>query len=74
MYKRQSKYIEFVNRDESVDYDIRMKELQLELADILRQEAKSRESVHARNKKSKERGHMETVVKRAVRRAGVKKP
>lgn len=29
----------------SVDYDIRMKELQLELADILRQEAKSRESV-----------------------------
>ena len=40
-----SKYIEFVNRDESVDYDIRMKELQLELADILRQEAKSRESV-----------------------------
>ena len=30
---------------ESVDYDIRMKELQLELADILRQEAKSRESV-----------------------------
>ncbi|WP_418427604.1 hypothetical protein [Anaerotruncus massiliensis (ex Liu et al. 2021)] len=29
---------------------------------------------HARNKKSKERGHMGTVVKRAVRRAGVKKP
>ena len=40
-----SKYIEFVNRDESVDYDTRMKELQSELADILRQEAKSRESV-----------------------------
>ena len=40
-----AKYIEFVNRDESVDYDTRMKELQSELADILRQEAKSRESV-----------------------------
>ena len=40
-----SKYIEFVNRDESVDYDTRMKELQSELADILRQEAESREVV-----------------------------
>ena len=28
-----------------MDYDTRMKELQSELADILRQEAKSRESV-----------------------------
>lgn len=40
-----SKYIEFVDRDESVDYDTRMKELQSELADILRQEAESREAV-----------------------------
>lgn len=37
-----SKYIEFVNCDEAVDYDTRMKELQTELADILRQEAESR--------------------------------
>ena len=40
-----SKYIEFVNRDESVDYDTRMKELQSELANILRHEAESREVV-----------------------------
>ena len=40
-----SKYIEFVNRDEVVDYDTRMKELQAELTDILRQEAESREAV-----------------------------
>lgn len=40
-----SKYIEFVNCDEAVDYDTRMKELQTELADILRQEAESREAV-----------------------------
>ena len=40
-----SKYIEFVNRDETADYDTRMKELQSELADILRQEAESREAV-----------------------------
>lgn len=30
-----SKYIEFVNRDETVDYDTRMKELQTELSEIL---------------------------------------
>ncbi len=40
-----SKYIEFVNRDETIDYDIRMKELQSELADILRKEAESRAAV-----------------------------
>lgn len=40
-----SKYIEFVNRDETMDYDTRMKELQAELSDILRKEAESREAV-----------------------------
>ena len=40
-----SKYIEFVNRDESVDYDTRMKQLQAELTDILKQEAESRDAV-----------------------------
>jgi type I restriction enzyme M protein len=37
-----SKYIEFANQDETVDYDTQMKQLQSELSDILRQEAKSR--------------------------------
>ncbi len=40
-----SKYIEFVNRDETVDYDTRMKELQSELPNILRAEAESRAAV-----------------------------
>ena len=40
-----SRYIEFVNRDEVVDYDTRMKELQEELTNILRKEAESREAV-----------------------------
>ena len=40
-----SKYIEFVNRDESADYETRMIELQTQLTDILRQEATSREAV-----------------------------
>ena len=40
-----SKYIEFVNRDETVDYDTRMHDLQSELSDILREEAESRAAV-----------------------------
>ena len=36
-----SKYIEFVNRDETVDYETRMLSLQSELADILKEEAAS---------------------------------
>lgn len=40
-----SKYIEFINRDETVDYNTRMKELQGELTDILRKEAESRDAV-----------------------------
>ena len=40
-----SKYIEFVNRDETVDYDTRMRELQSELSNILREEAESRDAI-----------------------------
>ena len=40
-----SKYIEFVNRDETVDYDTKMKELQTELSEILQKEAESRAAV-----------------------------
>lgn len=36
-----SRYIEFVNRDETVDFDSRMKKLQAELTDLLRQEEQS---------------------------------
>ena len=37
-----SRYIEFVNRDETLDFDTTMKTLQTELADLLRQEEKSK--------------------------------
>ena len=40
-----SKYIEFVNRDETFDYETRMRELQTELTGILREEAVSRDAV-----------------------------
>ena len=40
-----SKYIEFVNRDETVDYDTKMKELQTELSEILQREVESRAAV-----------------------------
>ena len=33
-----SKYIEFVNRDENIDYDTKMKQLQAELTNLLREE------------------------------------
>lgn len=36
-----SKYIEFVNNDENIDYDEKMKELQIELTDLLKQEKES---------------------------------
>ena len=36
-----SKYIEFLNRDEQTDFDTRMKELQTELRDLLKQEEES---------------------------------
>ncbi len=40
-----SKYIEFKNRDEGVDFDTRMRELQGELSDLLKQEAESRDEL-----------------------------
>lgn len=37
-----SKYIEFINRDENVDYDTKMKALQSELIELLKEEEKSK--------------------------------
>ena len=37
-----SKYIEFVNRDENIDFDVKMNALQNEFADLLKAEAKSK--------------------------------
>ncbi|WP_417443273.1 N-6 DNA methylase [Joostella sp.] len=37
-----SKYIEFVNRDENIDFDEKMRVLQTELSDLLQQEAQSK--------------------------------
>ncbi|GAB3909174.1 class I SAM-dependent DNA methyltransferase [Larkinella knui] len=37
-----SKYIEFVNRDENIDFDEKMKSLQTEFVDLLQAEAKSK--------------------------------
>jgi type I restriction enzyme M protein len=37
-----SKYIEFVNRDEGVNFDEKMKSLQIEMTDLLNQEVKSK--------------------------------
>lgn len=42
-----SKYIKFVNRDENIDYDTKMKQLQGELQELLQQEAKSKEELLA---------------------------
>ena len=36
-----SRYIEFVNRDENIDFDSKMTELQTELTDLLKQEKQS---------------------------------
>jgi type I restriction enzyme M protein len=40
-----SKYIEFVNRDENIDYDDKMAELQTEFAELLKQEEKSKKDL-----------------------------
>lgn len=40
-----SKYIEFVNRDENIDFDEKMKALQAEFADLLRNEEKSKKDL-----------------------------
>ncbi len=37
-----SKYIEFRNRDEQIDFDTRMRELQTEMRDLLQQEEESK--------------------------------
>ena len=37
-----SKYIKFINRDENVDYNTKMKQLQEELTDLLKQEEQSK--------------------------------
>ena len=36
-----SKYIEFINRDEQIDFDTKMCQLQTELRDLLQQEEES---------------------------------
>ena len=40
-----SRYIEFVNRDENIDFDTKMKTLQSELRDLLVQEERSKEEL-----------------------------
>lgn len=37
-----SKYIEFVNRDENIDFDEKMKSLQIEFAELLKAETQSK--------------------------------
>jgi type I restriction enzyme M protein len=40
-----SKYIEFVNRDENIDFDTKMKTLQKEMAELLKEEEQSRKEL-----------------------------
>ena len=40
-----SKYIEFINRDENIDFDDKMKVLQTEIAELLEQEAESKKEL-----------------------------
>ena len=40
-----SKYIAFVNRDEQIDYDEKMKVLQQEITTLLQEEAKSKQDL-----------------------------
>ena len=40
-----SKYIEFVNRDENIDYDTQMQSLQTELKDLFQQEEALKQEV-----------------------------
>ena len=40
-----SKYIEFVNRDENIDFDEKMETLQTEFADLLKTETKSKQDL-----------------------------
>tara|TARA_B110000902_G_scaffold51017_1_gene58690 strand:+ start:110 stop:1672 length:1563 start_codon:yes stop_codon:yes gene_type:complete len=40
-----SKYIEFINRDENIEYDIKMTELQSDLSDLLKKEETSKQEL-----------------------------
>ena len=40
-----SKYIEFKSRDENIDFDAKMKQLQSEMAELLRQEEESKKDL-----------------------------
>ena len=40
-----SRYIEFVNRDENIDFDTKMTQLQSELTDLLKQEEESKKDL-----------------------------
>lgn len=40
-----STYIEFVNRDENIDFDTKMKSLQIEISELLREEEQSRQEL-----------------------------
>lgn len=40
-----SKYIEFRNRDEQIDFDTKMKQLQAEMRDLLQQEENSKQQL-----------------------------
>jgi type I restriction enzyme M protein len=40
-----SKYIQFVNRDENINFDDKMSSLRLEFSELLREEEKSREEL-----------------------------
>ena len=42
MFFDNKKYIEFVNRDENIDFDEKMQNLQTEFADLLKAEAQSK--------------------------------
>ena len=42
-----SKYIEFRNRDEQIDFDTKMRQLQTEFRDLLVQEEESRKELKA---------------------------
>lgn len=40
-----SKYIEFKNRDEQIDFDAKMKELQKDMRELLKQETESKKEL-----------------------------
>ena len=41
-----SKYIEFINRDENIDFDVKMQTLQSEFAELMQEEAQSRNDLY----------------------------